>query len=102
MKIQSLLESKLQEGLQPALLEIVNESPRHNVPEKSESHFRALIVSDKFSGLNLIQRHKIVHQLISDHISQIHAFSQQTLTLEEFKKRGGVLPSSPPCAKKQS
>ena len=101
MKIQTLLESKLQEGLQPILLKVINESPNHNVPEESESHFRVLIVSDKFSGLSLIKRHQMVHNLIAEQIKEkIHAFSQQALTPKEFEERGGVLPSSPPCAKK--
>lgn len=101
MKIENLLRSQLQEGLKPVLLEVFNESPNHNVPENSESHFRVLIVSEKFSGLSLIQRHQMVHKLVSQQIKEkIHAFSQQTLTPEEFKKKGGELASSPPCAKK--
>lgn len=101
MKIQTLLESKLQEGLQPIILKVINESPNHNVPEGGESHFRVLIVSDKFSGLNLIKRHQMVHNLIAEQIKEkIHAFSQQALTPKEFEERGGVLPSTPPCTKK--
>ena len=99
--MQTLLEEKLQEGLQPVLLKVINESPQHNVPEGGESHFRVLIVSSKFSGLSLIKRHQMVHNLITKQIKEkIHAFSQQTLTPEEFEERGGLLPPSPPCAKK--
>ena len=101
MKVQSLLENKLQEALQPVLLKVTNESSNHNVPKSSESHFSALIVSDKFSGLTLIKRHQMVHSLIEKEIKEkIHAFSQQTLTPKEFEERGGKLPSAPPCAKK--
>ena len=101
MKIQSLLEEKLQKGLRPALLKVINESSNHNVPEGGESHFRVLVVSDKFSDLSLIKRHKMVHDLVGEEIKEkIHAFSQQTLTPREFEERGGVLPPSPPCAKK--
>lgn len=101
MKIQNLLERQLKKGLEPAFLKVVNESPKHNVPQDSESHFRVLIVSDRFSGLSLIKRHQMVHNLIAEEIkNKIHAFSQQTLTPEEFKERGGRLPPSPPCAKK--
>jgi len=100
MKIQKLLENLLQKGLSPLVLKVMNESPNHNVPEGSESHFRVLIVSDKFEGLSLIERHQIVYKLLSEPLrDDIHAFSQQTLTPKEFKERGGDLPSSPPCAK---
>lgn len=101
MKIQKLIESKLQEGLQPVFLQVINESPNHNVPEGSESHFRVVVVSEQFAGLSLVKRHQMVHQLISEQIREnIHAFSQQTFTPQEFESRGAVLPPSPPCAKK--
>ena len=101
MTVQSLLEKKLKEGLNPIVLKVINESPNHNVPENSESHFHVLIVSEKFSGLNLIKRHQMVHQLVAQELKEkIHAFSQKTLSPEEFKEQGGVLPSSPPCAHK--
>ena len=100
MEMQSLLEDKLQKGLQPVLLKVINESAQHNLPDKRESHFRVLIVSHKFKGLSLVKRHQLVHSLVAEQIKgKLHAFSQQTLTPEEFKQRGGVLPSSPPCAK---
>ena len=101
MTVQSLLEKKLKEGLNPIVLKVINESPNHNVPENSESHFHVLIVSEKFSGLNLIKRHQMVHQLVAQELKEkIHAFSQKTLSPEEFKEQGGILPSSPPCAHK--
>ena len=102
MIVQSLLEKQLTEGLNPVLLKVTNESPRHNTPEGSESHFHVLIVSEKFSGLSLIKRHQMVHQLVAETLKEkVHAFSQKTLTPEEFEKQGGVLDnSSPPCMKK--
>lgn len=101
MKIQNLLENRLKEGLDPLILKVINESPNHNVPEGSESHFRVLIVSDQFEGLSLIQRHQLVHKLVSAPLKEkIHAFSQQTLTPKEFEDRGGQLPPPPPCARK--
>jgi len=102
MKVQKQLEDSLNKAFQPLFLEVLNESPQHNVPENSESHFRVLIVSDKFSKLSLIKRHQMVYQAVQEQIKEkIHAFSQQTLTPEEFKARGGILNSSPPCAKKR-
>ena len=102
MLIQKQLEERLQNSFQPVLLKVINESSQHNVPERSESHFRVLVVSDKFTGLSLIKRHQMVHQAIKEDITKkIHAFSQQTLTPKEFEERGGILPPSPPCAKKK-
>lgn len=101
MKIQSLLESKLQQELQPTLLKVINESSQHNVPEGSESHFRVLIVSNAFEGLTTVKRHQRVYSVISEEIkSRIHAFSQQTFTPSEWESQSETLFSSPPCAKK--
>lgn len=101
MKIQHLLENQLREGLNSVILKVINESPNHNVPDGSESHFRVLIVSDQFEGLSLVKRHQMVYKLVSVILKEkIHAFSQQTLTPKEFEDLGGQLPSSPSCAKK--
>ena len=102
MILQKQLEEQLEKSFQPLVLKVINESPQHNVPPNSESHFRVLVVSDQFAGLSLIKRHQMVHNAVKEQIKEkIHAFSQQTLTPEEFKERGGLLPSSPPCAKKK-
>ncbi|MBC6416182.1 MAG: BolA family transcriptional regulator [Bdellovibrionales bacterium] len=102
MKIQKEIEENLKKNFSPLILKVINESPQHNVPKNSESHFRVLVVSDKFNNVSLIKRHQMVYKAIQDQIkNKIHAFSQQTLTPEEFKKRGGTLPQSPPCAKKK-
>ena len=100
MKIQLALEKKLKEGLKPLLLEVQNESPSHNVPQGSESHFRILAVSAAFKGLSPVQRHKKVYQMIQEEMASIHAFSQSLFTEEEWRKEGGSLPSSPPCRRK--
>jgi len=101
MIIQKQLEEQLEKSLEPVLLKVINESPQHNVPKNSESHFRVFIVSNKFNGLSLIKRHQMVHQAVNEQIkNKIHAFSQQTLTPKEFEERGASLPLSPPCAKK--
>lgn len=100
-EVQTLLENKLTEHLKPVYLEVINESPNHNVPDGSESHFRVVIVSKIFEGLNTIKRHQKVYAIISQEIKEkIHAFSQHTLTPEEWKAKGGNLAESPPCVKK--
>lgn len=101
MKIQKALEDKLSTGLSPLILKVINESHTHNVPEKSESHFRVLIVSDQFKGLSSIKRHQMVHNLIKEELNIVHAFSQNTFTSEEWIKGGGEIPASPPCQHKK-
>jgi len=98
MKIQTQLQTKLQEGLQPLHLDIINESPQHNVPDGAESHFRLVLVSDQFSDKKLVQRHQLVYKLLAGELqSSIHALSMHTFTPSEWEARGGETAESPRC-----
>jgi BolA protein len=97
MSIQENIETKLQ-ALEPEHLEVVNESHMHNVPEGSESHFKVTAVSKQFEGKMLVARHRMVNALLAEELSgQIHALALHTLTPEEWFKRYGKIPESPPC-----
>lgn len=51
-------------------------------------HIRAIVVSSKFSGLPLLQQHKLVLDLFRDEINsnEVHALTVKTLTPEQFDK----------------
>lgn len=53
--IESAMRKALNTELKPVYLEVINESPQHNVPKRSESHFRVFVVSEKFNDLTLIK-----------------------------------------------
>lgn len=53
--IQLIVEKKLQDFFLPAYMEVINESYMHNVPKGSESHFKVIVVSDKFDKIPLIK-----------------------------------------------
>lgn len=53
--IENCMRTKLQNRFNPKVLQIVNESYMHNVPEGSETHFKVVVVSDQFEGVPLIQ-----------------------------------------------
>ena len=48
------IERKLGSGLSPAHLEILDESGMHASGPGAETHFRVLVVSDRFEGLPLL------------------------------------------------
>lgn len=50
MSLQALIEEKLRAELEPSHLEVINESGMHNAPAGAESHFKVIVVSDKFEG----------------------------------------------------
>lgn len=97
MSVQGTIEEKLQ-VLHPEHLEVLNESHMHNVPEGSESHFKVTLVSPEFDGKNLVARHRMINQLLTEELAgSVHALSLNTLTPEEWAKKGGQVRQSPPC-----
>jgi BolA protein len=98
MSRQSRIESKLQEALSPVHLEVVDESHMHSVPSGAESHFRVLVVSERFEGQGLVARHRTLNQLLREELQGgLHALALHTWTPEEWLDKGGAAPQSPPC-----
>ncbi|KAI9220718.1 bola protein [Blastocladiella britannica] len=48
--------------------------------------FEVVIVSSLFEGKPLLQRHRLVNDLLKQEISAMHAFSQKTYTPEQWAK----------------
>lgn len=53
--IEQAMHKKITNDFQPVHLEIINESYMHNVPKGSETHFKVVVVSNKFDALSLVQ-----------------------------------------------
>lgn len=96
---QLRLEHILRAGLAPVHLEIVNESHSHSVPKNSETHFKVLVVSEKFAGLSRIDRQRLVNELVKVELQTgLHALTQKALTPEEWEKQKADLQfESPEC-----
>lgn len=98
MNIQSEIERKLTAGINIQHLEVINESSQHNVPPGSESHFKAIIVSNDFSEKKLLERHRMVNEILKQALKEnIHALSLHTYTSDEWKESNSIAPASPPC-----
>ena len=99
--MESAIRQKLSDHLSIDLLQVVNESPLHQVPQGAETHFRVLIVSKDFEGLGTVQRHQKVYRILAKELAgPVHAFSQRTFTPAEWSAVEQSSVSSPPCAKK--
>lgn len=53
--IEQAINEAIRTKLEPIHLEVVNESYMHNVPKGAETHFKVLVVSEKFESLPLIK-----------------------------------------------
>lgn len=98
MSTQSEIEQKLTAGINIQHLEVVNESNQHNVPPGSESHFKAIIVSNDFADKKLLERHRMVNEILKQELKQnIHALALHTYTWSEWEESNSNAPTSPPC-----
>ena len=96
---KAIIEERLQNDLSPIHLEVVDESHMHSVPEGAESHFKVLVVSEKFKEMRLVERQRNINKLLADEFnSGLHALALHTWTPAEwFEKGGGPAPESPQC-----
>ena len=88
MSLQSVMEAKLTSALSPQRLVIVNESHLHAghhhhgsdehgaFDGTGETHFRVRIVSDAFTGMSRVARHRAVNDLLADELKAgVHALA---------------------------
>jgi BolA family transcriptional regulator, general stress-responsive regulator len=81
------IRERLIKALAPSKLEITDDSHMHKGHPGAASgagHFSVTIVSDKFTGQNMIQRHRMVYLAVNDMMpSEIHALSINALSPAE-------------------
>ena len=98
MSVAASIERKLAQGLDLLHLEVVNESGNHNVPPGAESHFKVVAVAGEFDGSRLLERHRRIHALLEEELAgEVHALAIHAYTAEEWRRRFGSAPLSPPC-----
>lgn len=92
------IEDILTKNIHATLVEIIDESFKHHVPEGNESHFNILIVSDEFEALPMIKRHRTINKLLDmEFKSGLHALSLHLHTPTEWKTKQESRMSSPNC-----
>ncbi len=78
---------RLQQALQPAALEIQDDSAQHRGHAGAAGgggHYTVRVVSAQFSGLPLLARHRLVYQAVGDLMpTVIHALSIKAQAPEE-------------------
>ncbi|KAK5579495.1 hypothetical protein RB653_009178 [Dictyostelium firmibasis] len=53
--------------------------------------FLVAIGSSQFDGVSLLERHRIVNELLKEEISQIHAITLKTWTLKQYEEKINTL-----------
>lgn len=93
MSIQQQIEQALA-ALEAQHVEVFNESHMHSRGE--ESHFKVVLVSPLFAGLNAVKRHQKVYATLGELMGSFHALALHTYTPEEWAAQGAA-PASPTC-----
>ncbi|MCH8182493.1 MAG: BolA family transcriptional regulator [Proteobacteria bacterium] len=89
--VKDTIQAKLEAGLSPESIEIVDESDLHaghaGAREGGESHFRVAVVSGEFAGKSRIERQRLVYALLAAEMAgPVHALSLTTLAPGESTK----------------
>ncbi|MBT3672480.1 MAG: BolA/IbaG family iron-sulfur metabolism protein [Porticoccaceae bacterium] len=96
--VEQAIVNKLSRDLDPSTLDVTNESFMHSVPEGSESHFKLVVVSEKFESKRLVQRHQMIYALLRDELAgPVHALAIHTYTSKEWHLKEQDAPDSPKC-----
>nr|SVE94017.1 EOG090X0K4K [Scapholeberis mucronata] len=96
--IESSIQAKLSREFAPEHLEILNESYMHNVPKGSETHFKVVVVSNKFENTSLVQRHRMVNELLQNELKTgVHALSIVAKTPSQWENSNKTVDKSPAC-----
>lgn len=94
--MQTTIETKLNEALNPEVLEVFNESSMHSGPA-TESHYKVVAVSKAFEGKMLIARHRMINKALAEELNVIHALALHTMTPNEYFEKAGKVADSPQC-----
>ena len=80
-----IIKTKLSDSLNIHSIDIIDESYKHaNHAQSSGGHFKVKIVSDDFNDKSLIQRHRMVYDILGDMLkNEIHALSIDARALNE-------------------
>lgn len=98
MNRHARIQAAVQGAFNPLHLELTDESHMHSVPRGAESHFRLLVVSERFAGQGLAARHRGINAILGPEFGDgLHALALHTWTPEEWFEKGGRAPESPPC-----
>ena len=78
------LEARLRDRLEATHVEVIDEShlhAGHAGAKDGGGHFRAVIVSEQFAGLNRVKAQQLVYGVLDDWMGrEIHALSMKTFT----------------------
>ena len=88
------IEARLRERLDALHVEVEDESHLHAGHGASGGHYRAIVVSVRFTGLSRVAAQRLVYDALGAWLHvEIHAFAVRTFTPEEWRERSAGGPA---------
>ena len=83
MGMQQRIAERLKAALDPAELDVIDESHMHaghaGARPGGETHYRVVVVSAAFAGKSRVQRHRLVYEALSRELAEgVHALALET------------------------
>ena len=95
-KIYQIIKTKINSSH----IEILNESHKHS-GNRTDTHFKLVVVSEKFKGISLVKRHQIIYKEVAELFNQgLKALALHCYTPEEY--HNSKVMASPNCVKKHT
>ena len=90
MKRKNNIKSLILKEYKPKFFSVKDISEQHrghkNFKEDVESHFKITIVSEKFTNLSRVERHRLVNRTLKEEfLSDLHSVVLKTYTSQEYK-----------------
>jgi BolA protein len=97
MSLQARIEVKVRSDENLQHYELINESHMHSGPA-TESHFKLIVVSERFTGLGAVKRHQMMYALLADELRDgVHALALHLYSPVDWQARQVAAPASPDC-----
>jgi len=90
LKRKNNIENLILKNYDPKFFYVIDVSDQHrghqSFKEGVESHFEIIIVSEKFTNLSRIERHRMVNRTLKEEfLSDLHSVVLKTYTSQEYK-----------------
>jgi BolA protein len=89
MNIEETISTQLSNLITVSYFDLKDSTGKHVHHDNFDGglHLSAIIVSDDFNNLSLLERHQLVYNALGSMIkNEIHAFSMKTFTNSEWKR----------------
>jgi BolA protein len=94
--VSDRITHKVRSAFTPTHVDLINESHNHAGP-RTDSHFKLVLVSAAFAGLNKVKRHQAVYRLLAEELAgPVHALALHLYTPMEWED--ALVPESPKCS----